>query len=272
MAMNERAQAATDAGKARAADFWGKAGDWWGGITGKTQKKAGQEQMAQAGSVAGGIAGTTEQQQMQNAQATAAPLAEQQGQTAATQGSRAALQAARTSGLNAGQAALTSGQQAGNLYTGAYQGGLESGLNRYGQATGNRLAAAGAQGAIGQAQQQGGQAQGQGLCGGVKDVVGGIGGLISDENAKKNIEPAPDMLDSILRKVRPKTFEYKEGAGEPGAQVGVVAQDLEETPLAPVVEETPAGKAINTSKLSTAALDLILELGQRVKELEGKGG
>jgi len=259
-------------GAQNAANFWDKAGDWWGGITGKTQKQAGQNQMTQAGKVAGGIAGTTEQQQMQNAQAAATPLAEQQGQTAAKQGSRAALQAARTSGLNAGQAALTSGQKAGDLYTGAYQGGLESGLNRYGQATGQRLAAAGQQGAIGQAQQGAGQAQGQGLWSGIKDVAGLAGGLISDEKAKENIEPAPDMLDSILRKVRPKTFDYKEGAGEPGPQVGVVAQDLEKTPLAPVVEETPAGKVINTSKLSTAALDLILELGQRVKELEGKGG
>ncbi|HXK36980.1 MAG TPA: tail fiber domain-containing protein [Candidatus Paceibacterota bacterium] len=267
MATLEEAKAIS---KQKSADFWGKAGDWWGGITGGTQKKAGQAQMAQAGQVAGGIAGTTEQQQMQNAQTAAAPLAEQQGQIAATQGSRAALQAARTSGLNAGQAALTSGQQAGDIYTGAYQGGLESGMNRYGQATGQRLAAAGQQGALGQAQQQAGQAQGKALWGGIKDVAGFAGGLISDENAKENIQPAPDMLDTILRKVRPKTFDYKPGVGDPGPQVGVVAQDLEKTPLAPVVEETPTGKVINTGKLSTAALDLILELGQRVKELEGK--
>lgn len=258
-------------GQQQAHDFWGKAGDWWGGITGKTQKQAGQAQMAQAGQTAGGIAGTTEAQQMQNAQAASTGLAEQQGQTAATQGTREALQAARTSGLNAGQAALTSGHQAGNLYTAGQQAGMQTGMNQYGQATQNRLAAAGQQGAIGQAQQGAGQAQGNALWSGIGSAAGAAGSLISsDEKAKQNIQPAPDMLDAILRKVRPKTFEYKDGAGEPGPQVGVVAQDLEQTPLAPVVEQTPAGKAINTSKLSTAALDLILELGQRVKELEGK--
>jgi hypothetical protein len=267
-ANHEEARAAA---KQREADFWGKAGDWWGGITGKTQKKAGQEQMNQAAATAGGIANVSEADQMKAAQAASSGLAEQQGQTAAKQGTRAALQAARTSGLNPGQAALTSGQQAGDLYTGAYQGGLNAGMDRYGNATDRRLTAAGQQGALGQAQQQAGQAQGQALWSGIGQAAGAAGTLLSDKEAKQNIEPAPDMLDSILRKVRPKTFEYREGEGEPGPQVGVVAQDLEQTPLASVVEETPAGKAINTSKLSTAALDLILELGQRVKELE-KGG
>lgn len=258
--------------KQKSADFWQNAGDWWGNVTGKTDKQAGRAQMTQAAGTLGGIAGKSEAQQLQDAQKAAAPLAEQQAQTAATQGSKASLQAARTSGLNAGQAALSSGQQAGDIYSGAYGGALNAGMDRYQGATAQRAAAAQGQAGIGQAQQAAGQAQGQALWGGVKDVAGAVGGLISDERLKENVEPAPEMIDAILAKLQGKTFDYKPEVGDPGRQIGVMAQDLEKTPLAPVVQDTPAGKAIDTRKLSTAALDLILELGQRVKELEGKVG
>jgi len=72
---------------------------------------------------------------MKNAQASASAGAEQAGQTAATQGTRAALRGARSSGLSKGQAALMASQGAGDIYSGVYQGGLESGKNAYMQGT-----------------------------------------------------------------------------------------------------------------------------------------
>lgn len=302
-------------------------GDWWGGLTGKTDKKAGQAQQAAAGQTLAGAGqaigqagqaygqigqqagalgagydtgaqasmGANAADYMQKANAAAQGQAGQAAGAAATQGAQKAAQAARAGGLNKGQAALAGAQQTGDIYSGALQKGLESGRGQYmagaqqfagqgAEMAGRGLSAAGGQVAAGAAQgnigaQQGalgagqvgqGQAQGAQTWGAVKDVAGGVAGLISDIRAKRDVQPAPDMLDAILRKIKPIAFRYKEGIGDPGAQVGVSAQDLEKTPLAPVVQETPQGKQIDTRKLSTANLDLIIELAKRVAELEAR--
>ncbi len=250
-----------------AGNFWQGVGDWWGNLTGKTQKKAGTEQMNQAAATAGGIAGTSEADQMAAAQKASAGLAEQQGQTAATQGSRAALRSARTSGLNAGQAALTSGQQAGDLYTGAYQGGINAGMDRYGNATDRRLAAAGQQGAIGQAQQQAGQKQGQGFWQGVGNVAGVAANLLSDREAKTDIRDA-ETVDRAADAIPSKTFRYKSGGGP---HVGVIAQDVERV-IPENVHETPAGKAIDVAKQTGTNTAWILEAVRRLRDVERKVG
>jgi hypothetical protein len=126
---------------------------------------------------------------------------------------------------------------------------------------------------VGSDQYSQGQEQNQGLWNAVGSVSGAVGGLISsDKRLKKDIKSTPEMLDAIVAKLKGKSFEYKDEVGDPGPQIGVMAQDLEQTPLAPVVEETPAGKEINTDKLSTANLDLILEMARRIHDLEAKVG
>jgi len=77
------------------------------------------------------------------------------------------------------------------------------------------------------------------LFGGIKSMGGGnalgsVGKLFSDEKLKENVSPAPEMIDSILRKLKPGP-----------------------------------GKSQETSK---ATLDIIMELGQRIKALEEKLG
>ena len=62
--------------------------------------------------------------------------ADKSATSAATQGTKAAMKAARTSGLNKGQSALAAAQQAGDIYSGAYNQNLEAEQNRYVGATG----------------------------------------------------------------------------------------------------------------------------------------
>jgi len=284
---------------------------------------------------------------MQKANVAAQGQAEQSARTAATQGTQAALQAARSSGLSKGQAALASGQQAGNIYTGAYQQGLESGRNQYQGATqqfagqgaqmagraqnalNTQLGAATGQANIGQQQIANANQTASNTWGTIGTIAGAAATMSderakddveevgekkssfdinslksmlekpssnisagakigtaykankeevpSDENAKKDIfQSARETLDNfdvmdIAKKVRPVRFKYKEEVyNSPGEKVGVIAQDLEKTPLASVVHENDQGlKMIDTSELSPAILNLVIQLARKVDKLEG---
>lgn len=156
---------------------------------------------------------------MKRQQQAASGLAEQGAQTAATQGTRAALKAARTAGLNPAQAALTSGQQAGDIYTGSYQQGLEKGMDRYASGTGqfqqqasslaNRqqgqqglgisgtgVASSGASalGSMGSQMAQQAQQTAQGTWSGIGSLAGAAAGLLSDKNAKTDIKSVISKL------------------------------------------------------------------------------
>lgn len=261
------------------ASFW----DTLGSVFGGGQSGQGIESQAgavgqanQAGQTLGGIAAQDQGVTAQNAINLGEKTGEQQGKQTAEAATQQALQAARGSGLNAGQAAQQAAGQAGQAYTGGNIAGRQLGTGAYQTAMGQRIGAAEGQanaanvaGNIGLGQQQQGREQAGALLGGIGSLSQGIGSLFSDENLKKNMMPAPEMLDAILRKVKPKTFDYKQGAKD---QVGVTAQNLEKTPLASTVQDTPQGKMINTDKLSTANLDMIVELGNRLKALEAMVG
>jgi len=272
---------------------------------------------------------------MQNAQNSAQSGANQAGNAAMLQGTKGALQAARSSGLSKGQAALTSGQQAGDIYSNVYQGGLESGKNQYMQGT-QQLAGQGAEMANRGVQQQGLQAQQQGLqqgaAGGEQGALNttlgmygaqnaaingqqnaaaqqaqqaqngmqnaantagqtwgtigtlaGVGAnMLSDERTKTKVEDLRKQVDSldlkkIAKSIRPVKFEYKDGAQNidakavPGVEhLGVMAQDLEKTPLASVVKTGDDGiKRIDTAELTPALLNLVIQLAQKVQNMEG---
>ena len=150
--------------------------------------------------------GTSAADFMNKARTSAAEAAEAQGQTAATQGSQAALRAARTSGLSKGQAALAAGQQAGDLYTNSYGQGLQQGIQNYGQATSQlsglgsemagrqqaalntRLGSATGQANIASNQNAAAQQQSANTWGTIGTLAGAAAGMLSDENAKQNIQ------------------------------------------------------------------------------------
>jgi len=293
---------------------------------------------------------------MRKGQQAAQAGAEQAGTAAATAGTQAALRAQRSAGLSKGQAALASGQQAGDIYSNTYQQGLQSGQDRYQQATGQlasqgaqmagrqqgalntQLGAATGQANIGGQQQQAGAQTAQGTWGTLGTIAGAA--LMSDKNVKENIEEIPTekkdytqmldkiaptnsftqglqsgaalrkaidgkikkekpaqpalpsdknvkenieeldydkansmldgvSVDEIARKIRPVKYNYKEGVGTPGEKLGVIAQDLEETPLESMVKETPDGtKMIDTNELTGANLNLIIQLARKVASLE----
>lgn len=224
--------------------------------------------------------------------------ASQQAGQATTQGLSNALKGARGAGLNRGQAALAAAQQGGNMYAQNYQQGLGQQQAAYGQganqfAQQQQLGAGMRQNAAGQLGQIGLGSQ-QAAFGGAQDAVSNaansasIGGMLfgnalqagskalSDENQKTNIESVlgklkgGSPLDSVLAKIRPVSFNYKEGSGENPQtdRVGILAQDLEQTPFAGNVTETPRGKEIDTNQQTLGNLELIVELGNRLKALE----
>jgi hypothetical protein len=286
------------------ADFWGSVGNWFGNMTGVNQANqaadqnaAGMEAAQQGGATMGSAAGIAGQaagragkiadmsagQYAQQAGQAGQALGEQMGRTAATQGTQAATQAARTSGVNKGQAALLGSQQAGNAFTNAQTAGQQLGMGAYGQGASNQLGAvnaqtgaAGTQGNIGAQQGQLGTnliSAGQGAAKQGTDAGGGllsaIGSLIkSDENAKKDIKAAPDLKETT-KKVTPSAFKYKDDPEEK-EQVGVMAQDLEKTPMASNVVDTPEGKMVDTGKQEMSNTALIMQLAKKVEELEAK--
>lgn len=243
--------------------------------------------------------GTSAADQMRLADAAAREQAGRDAQMGSIQAIRNQLIASRGAGLNRGQSALMSGKVGGDVYTNQYLGGLESGRNQYNQNIQQRSNLAGqtfGQGATkrnqglsynqlaqGGANQQQGQAVASGAAGGATlgGLVSGVGGLLSDEDQKENIRESDsiDSLMSILRggsldkvadSVKPVDYNYKEGSGEdPGMdRSGIIAQDLEKSPLKGVVENTPKGKMVNTDKLEGANLNLIIQLVKRIADLQ----
>jgi len=100
------------------------------------------------------------------------------------------------------------------------------------------------------------------------EVGGALGGTASDKNLKTDIKgfDAQSFLDSL----KPATYNYKdpEQFGE-GKQTGVMAQDLEKTDTGKaLVEDTPQGKMVDYSKSPPVLLASLVDLHNRLKELE----
>lgn len=102
--------------------------------------------------------------------------------------------------------------------------------------------------------------------------AGGIGGffsgiasmLFSDKNMKYDIQDGPGMLEHVVKNVPAKYYKYK---GDSTERAGIMAQDLEKTPLKGAVVDTPAGKAIDTRQLTTANTGMISTLGKKLDEV-----
>lgn len=111
--------------------------------------------------------------------------------------------------------------------------------------------------------------------GGLLNTAGNIGAgyMISDKTKKKDVADVPaNDLEEFMASLDPKSFKYKD-PNQPGASggdnVGVMAQDVEKTPIGKTaVTDTPDGKAIDIKKLMGVVLAAIAELHQN----QEKGG
>jgi hypothetical protein len=90
----------------------------------------------------------------------------------------------------------------------------------------------------------------------------------SDENLKDNIREVGDPAE-VAKEIPAVSFNYKSEAGEDPAptRLGVLAQDLEKTPLAYTVEDTPKGKMVNTAQLTFANTAMLSDLAKKFDRL-----
>jgi peptidoglycan hydrolase-like protein with peptidoglycan-binding domain len=92
-------------------------------------------------------------------------------------------------------------------------------------------------------------------------------------DADRQVKPVrfDRALDASMNAQRPYTFEYLPGAGPAGRRAGVMAQDLERTPLgAATVRSTPQGKMVDVGQLGGLNAAQIGRLNERVSKLEEK--
>ncbi len=92
--------------------------------------------------------------------------------------------------------------------------------------------------------------------------------LPSDVTNKEDIAPADIDLDDFMVSLQPYKYKYKDKAkhGE-GEQHGVMAQDLAKTPTgAAIVEQTPDGLAIDTTKGFGVLAAAIGRLNKKIEE------
>ena len=78
-------------------------------------------------------------------------------------------------------------------------------------------------------------------------------------------------IDQALDTSSPQSFDYRAGAGAPGRQLGVMAQDMASAPLTrAMVTPTSQGLALNPAKAVGPLLSMVGRLNQRVNKVEGK--
>lgn len=96
-----------------------------------------------------------------------------------------------------------------------------------------------------------------------------VASWFSDEELKKNKdELTDDQISNILDKLTGYSYQYK-GSNEPS--IGVMAQDLEKTPLKENVVDTPKGKmVVSDGNMQSAMLAALANINKRVNSLEGK--
>ena len=92
----------------------------------------------------------------------------------------------------------------------------------------------------------------------------------SDKNSKTDIKDGYGILEQVMKSVSPKMFKYKDGFGEDSSKprVGVMAQDLEKTPLSSTVVTGPDGyKRVDTGQLTLGNTAMITELSDKLDKV-----
>ena len=211
---------------------------------------------------------------MERAQKASEGVSQEAAANAGNVAGRSTLSAARSAGLNKGQAALEGGQAGGTAaqqtygqmlpaMMGQYQGAAQTQAGLGAQYNKNEINAGNVQATAGVNQQGQAQKGGGGL-------LGFAGALLSDKELKKFYRMRGSPLEELLKNVDPKVFSYKDDPSKE-KHLGITAQDVEKTPLAGAVKDTPEGKMLDTGQLAGGNLALIVELGHRLMQLEERG-
>lgn len=153
----------------------------------------------------------------------------------------------------------------------------------------NKMAKAGAQNqATGNlanmySQQAGAQAQADaGVIGSLASLGGAAmmapAGTFSDVRVKTDIQDGAPEVRKMLDSLDPYQYDYKDEIKEDpsmeGSQLGIMAQDLEESDLGDkfVQEDMNGVKRVDYGKMGSTQLAALADLHQRLKNLEGKLG
>ena len=95
----------------------------------------------------------------------------------------------------------------------------------------------------------------------------------SDENSKENIKDTKDEARSFVDHLKGKMYEYKDESDGSGVHVGIMAQDLEKSPLGKsMVFEDNGVKKVDYAKGFGAVLAAVTEINDKLKALESKRG
>lgn len=90
----------------------------------------------------------------------------------------------------------------------------------------------------------------------------------SDERNKCDITPmSDDDVDNMFAKLTGYKYRYK---GSKRQTEGVMAQDVEKTPMRQSVVDTPAGKILSGNEMIGQSMAALANLSQRIRKLEGK--
>lgn len=213
---------------------------------------------------------------MQLKQANQQNQAMQQSMAAGARGGNSAM-AARQAAMNAGrQGAGLAGQQAiaGIQERQAAQSALSQALlGERGQDVGATNAGYGnAAGAYGTAL---GATLGQPSSGekwlGAAAGAAQLATLLSDKRLKKNISEGADDASKLLKSLKAYTYDYKDGEHGKGRQLGIMAQDLEESDFGHMMveEDEDGNKRVNGPKLAAAIAATLPGINKRLEALEG---
>ena len=98
--------------------------------------------------------------------------------------------------------------------------------------------------------------------------------MTSDVNAKEGVQPGQDAVEQFLDRLSPWSYNYKDPGSPgqtPGRHVGVMAQELEQTPAgAQLITQAPDGtKMVDYSKAGPVMMASLAHLNKRLEAIEG---
>lgn len=103
-------------------------------------------------------------------------------------------------------------------------------------------------------------------------ALGSLAILASDKNVKKNIRAGDKAVEHTLSALAAKTYDYKSARHGAGPQIGILAQDLERTPLgrSAVVPHPEGFRAVDLPRGLSISLAGLANLNKRLQRVEGK--